>query len=70
MEVTTPSGSQVTCKASRPLLSHQPGRTGRAHDCRKEGSTVSGLNQDVLRAIEIERLRQVKAARRARGLGR
>jgi len=31
---------------------------------------VSGLNQDVLRAIEIERLRQAKQARRARGLGR
>jgi hypothetical protein len=31
---------------------------------------VSGLNQDVLRAIEIERIRVAKQARRARGLGR
>jgi hypothetical protein len=31
---------------------------------------VSALNQDVLRAIEIERLRRAKEARRARGLGR
>jgi hypothetical protein len=31
---------------------------------------VSGINQDVLRAIEIERLRIAKHARRARGLGR
>jgi len=31
---------------------------------------VSGLNQDVLRAIEIERIRMAKQARHARGLGR
>jgi hypothetical protein len=31
---------------------------------------VSGLNQDVLRAIEIERLRQAKQSRRARGVAR
>ena len=31
---------------------------------------MSALNYDVLRAIEIERLRRVKKARQARGLGR
>jgi hypothetical protein len=31
---------------------------------------MSGLSHDVLRAIEIERLRQAKQARRARQLGR
>jgi hypothetical protein len=31
---------------------------------------VSGLNQDVLRAIEIERLRRVKQSRHARGVAR
>jgi hypothetical protein len=31
---------------------------------------VSGVNQDVLRAIEIERIRVAKQARRARGLAR
>jgi hypothetical protein len=31
---------------------------------------VSGVNQDVLRAIEIERIRVAKRARRARGLAR
>ena len=31
---------------------------------------MSALNYDVLRAIEIERLRQAKEARRARQVGR
>jgi hypothetical protein len=31
---------------------------------------MSGLSTDVLRAIEIERLRQVKRSRRARGIAR
>ena len=31
---------------------------------------MSGLSTDVLRAIEIERLRQAKRARLARGVGR
>jgi hypothetical protein len=31
---------------------------------------MSAVNYDVLRAIEIERLRQARLARRARGLGR
>jgi hypothetical protein len=31
---------------------------------------MSGLSADVLRAIEIERLRRVKQSRRARGLAR
>jgi hypothetical protein len=31
---------------------------------------MSALNPDVLRAIEIERLRIAREARRARGLGR
>jgi hypothetical protein len=31
---------------------------------------MSGLSTDVLRAIEIERLRRVKQARLARGVGR
>lgn len=35
-----------------------------------EGSTVSVLNYDVLRAIEIERLRRAKEARRARQVAR
>ena len=65
-----PSRLQVTRKHPAASFSHQPDRTGRAHDSRREGSTVSGLNQDVLRAIEIERLRRAKEARRARGLGR
>jgi hypothetical protein len=31
---------------------------------------MSTLSHDVLRAIELERLRKAKEARRARGLGR
>jgi hypothetical protein len=37
---------------------------------REEESTMSGLSQDVMRAIEIERLRIARQARRARGLAR
>ena len=37
---------------------------------REEESTMSALSQDVMRAIEIERLRIARRARRARGLGR
>ena len=61
---------QVICKTPPAQLSQQP--TGAVDDRtgREEGSTVSGVNQDVLRAIEIERLRIAKQARRARGLGR
>jgi hypothetical protein len=33
-------------------------------------STVSGLSTDVLRAIEIERLRRAQQSRRRRGLAR
>ena len=31
---------------------------------------MSALSHDVLRAIELERLRKAKEARRARGIGR
>lgn len=39
-------------------------------DREPEGSTMSALNYDVLRAIQIERLRKAMEARRARGVGR
>jgi len=60
----------VARKDPAALFSHQPDRTGGAYDSRREGSAVSGLSHDLLRAIEIERLRRAKEARRARGLGR
>jgi hypothetical protein len=39
-------------------------------DHRGEGSTLSALSYDVLRAIEIERLRRAQEARRARQVAR
>lgn len=53
---------------STVVASARPHRTGDGE--REEGSTMSGLSTDVLRAIEIERLRRAKQSRLARGVGR
>ena len=69
----SPTGTKQTLSrlqepGSTVVPSARPHRTG--DDEREEGSTMSGLSTDVLRAIEIERLRRAKQSRLARGVGR
>jgi hypothetical protein len=66
--VTKRTASPLQEPAGTVVASARPYRTG--DDEREEGSTMSGLSTDVLRAIEIERLRRAKQARLARGVGR
>jgi len=66
--VTKPTASPLQEPAGTVVASARPHRTG--NEEREEGSTMSGLSTDVLRAIEIERLRKAKQSRLARGVGR
>jgi hypothetical protein len=66
--VTKQTASRLQAPEGTVVASARPHRTG--DDEREEGSTMSGLSTDVLRAIEIERLRRAKQSRLARGIGR
>jgi hypothetical protein len=66
--VTKQTASRLQEPEGTVVASARLHRTG--DDIREEGSTMSGLSTDVLRAIEIERLRRAKQSRLARGIGR